>query len=67
MPRCHPADAMRLGFPRRPVIGKFTAAAGTATLPVISDDKVARGTVWIEAATAPPPRWEPGAREAGRA
>ena len=36
--------------------GKFTAAAGTATLPVATSDKVARGTIWIETghgATAP--------------
>jgi NADH-quinone oxidoreductase subunit G len=51
----HPADAEALGF-RDGVIGKFTAAAGTATLPVIVSDRVARGTVWIESghgATAP--------------
>jgi len=51
----HPADAETLGF-REGVIGKFTAAAGTATLPVAISDQVARGTVWIESghgATAP--------------
>jgi NADH-quinone oxidoreductase subunit G len=51
----HPADADALGF-REGVVGKFTAAAGTATLPVVISDKVARGTVWIESghgATAP--------------
>ena len=51
----HPADADALGF-REGVIGKFTAAAGTATLPVAISDKVARGTIWIESghgATAP--------------
>jgi NADH-quinone oxidoreductase subunit G len=51
----HPADADALGF-RDGVIGKFTAAAGTATLPVAVSDKVARGTLWIESghgATAP--------------
>ncbi|HEY1141294.1 MAG TPA: NADH-quinone oxidoreductase subunit NuoG [Lysobacter sp.] len=51
----HPADADTLGF-REGVIGKFTADAGTATLPVAISDKVARGTIWIESghgATAP--------------
>jgi NADH-quinone oxidoreductase subunit G len=51
----HPADADALGL-REGVVGKFTAAAGTATLPVVISDKVARGTVWIESghgATAP--------------
>ncbi|KQY52110.1 NADH-quinone oxidoreductase subunit NuoG [Lysobacter sp. Root494] len=51
----HPADAEALGF-REGVIGKFTAAAGTATLPVAISDKVARGAIWIESghgATAP--------------
>jgi NADH-quinone oxidoreductase subunit G len=51
----HPADADALGF-RESVIGKFTADAGTATLPVAISDKVARGTIWIESghgATAP--------------
>jgi NADH-quinone oxidoreductase subunit G len=51
----HAADADALGF-REGVIGKFTAAAGTATLPVAISDRVARGTIWIESghgATAP--------------
>jgi NADH-quinone oxidoreductase subunit G len=51
----HPADADALGF-REGVIGKFTATAGTATLPVAISDKVARGAIWIESghgATAP--------------
>jgi NADH-quinone oxidoreductase subunit G len=51
----HPADADTFGF-REGVIGKFTADAGTATLPVAISDKVARGTIWIESghgATAP--------------
>jgi NADH-quinone oxidoreductase subunit G len=51
----HPADADALGF-QDGVVGKFTAAAGTATLPVTVSDKVARGTIWIESghgATAP--------------
>jgi NADH-quinone oxidoreductase subunit G len=51
----HPDDADALGF-KDGVVGKFTAAAGTATLPVVVSDKVARGTVWIESghgATAP--------------
>jgi NADH-quinone oxidoreductase subunit G len=51
----HPTDAEALGF-REGVVGKFTAAAGTATLPIALSDKVARGTVWIESghgATAP--------------
>jgi len=51
----HPADAGTLGLADG-VIGKFSAGEGTATLPVVLSDKVARGTVWIESghgATAP--------------
>ena len=51
----HPLDADTLGMADGGV-GKFSADAGTATLPVVLSDKVARGTVWIESghgATAP--------------
>ncbi|MFC5568621.1 NADH-quinone oxidoreductase subunit NuoG [Lysobacter yangpyeongensis] len=51
----HPADAQALGLAEG-VVGKFTAAAGTATLPVVVSDTVARGTIWIQSghgATAP--------------
>ncbi|MGH8077740.1 MAG: molybdopterin-dependent oxidoreductase, partial [Lysobacter sp.] len=51
----HPADAGALSLADGDV-GKFSAGAGTATLPVVLSDKVARGTVWIESghgATAP--------------
>ena len=51
----HPLDAQAAGLADG-VVGKFTAAAGTATLPVATSDKVARGTIWIETghgATAP--------------
>ena len=51
----HPLDAEAAGLADG-VVGKFTAAAGTATLPVATSDKVARGTIWIETghgATAP--------------
>lgn len=48
-------DAAALGFGDG-MVGKFSAGAGTATLPVALSDKVAPGTVWIESghgATAP--------------
>jgi len=51
----HPMDAQVLGL-NDGVVGKFTTAAGTATLPVVVSDQVARGTVWVESghgATAP--------------
>ncbi|MEG3191660.1 NADH-quinone oxidoreductase subunit NuoG [Lysobacter sp. D1-1-M9] len=51
----HPADAQALGLDDG-AAGKFGTGAGTATLPVVVSDKVARGTVWIESghgATAP--------------
>ncbi len=51
----HPLDAGALGLSDGDV-GKFSAEAGAATLPVVLSDKVARGTVWIESghgATAP--------------
>ncbi|QDH69824.1 NADH-quinone oxidoreductase subunit NuoG [Marilutibacter alkalisoli] len=51
----HPDDAAATGL-EDGSIGKFTANAGTATLPVVVDDRVARGSVWIETgygATAP--------------
>ncbi|QNP40393.1 NADH-quinone oxidoreductase subunit NuoG [Lysobacter solisilvae (ex Woo and Kim 2020)] len=51
----HPTDAESRTL-RDGVIGRFTSEAGTATLPVVVSDKVARGTVWIEdghGATAP--------------
>ncbi len=51
----HPADAEALGIVDGEV-GKFTATAGTATLPVVVSAVVARGTVWVESghgATAP--------------
>ncbi|RNF85197.1 NADH-quinone oxidoreductase subunit NuoG [Montanilutibacter psychrotolerans] len=51
----HPADALSLGLAEG-VVGKFSTSAGTATLPVVTSDKVARGTVWVEGghgATAP--------------
>ena len=51
----HPGDAARLGLADGN-IGMFSASDGTATLPVVLSDKVARGTVWIESghgATAP--------------
>ncbi|RDZ28797.1 NADH-quinone oxidoreductase subunit NuoG [Lysobacter silvisoli] len=51
----NPADAQSLGL-EDGAVGKFAAAAGTATLPVAVSDKVAAGTVWIETghgATAP--------------
>ena len=38
------------------VMGKFSTAAGTATLPVALSDKVSPGVVWVESgygATAP--------------
>ncbi|MGJ7903075.1 NADH-quinone oxidoreductase subunit NuoG [Lysobacter sp. 1R34A] len=51
----HSSDAAALGFSDG-AVGKFSAGAGTATLPVAISDKVAPGTVWIESghgATAP--------------
>ncbi|MCM2336282.1 MAG: NADH-quinone oxidoreductase subunit NuoG [Pseudomonas sp.] len=51
----HPDDAQALGLADG-VVGAFTSAAGTATLPVAVNANVARGTVWIEGghgATAP--------------
>lgn len=51
----HPLDAQAAGLADG-AVGKFTAAAGTATLPVATSDKVARGAIWIETghgATAP--------------
>ncbi|WP_408950084.1 NADH-quinone oxidoreductase subunit NuoG [Lysobacter sp. Hz 25] len=51
----HSSDAAALGFSDG-TVGKFSAGAGTATLPVAISDKVAPGTVWIESghgATAP--------------
>lgn len=51
----HPQDAAALGLAEG-VVAKFSAHAGTATLPVAISDKVARGTVWVETghgATAP--------------
>ncbi|MGO4259259.1 NADH-quinone oxidoreductase subunit NuoG [Lysobacter sp. TAB13] len=48
-------DAAALGLGDG-AVGKFSAGAGTATLPVAISDKVAPGTVWIESghgATAP--------------
>ncbi len=53
--RLNPADASALGLDDG-AMGKFTATAGTATLPVSVDARVAPGTVLIEAghgATAP--------------
>jgi NADH-quinone oxidoreductase subunit G len=51
----HPQDAESRTL-HGGVIGRFTSDAGTATLPVVTSDTVARGTVWIEGghgATAP--------------
>ena len=51
----HPDDAGRLGLEDGST-GRFVAAAGTATLPVSVNPKVAPGTLWIEGghgATAP--------------
>ncbi|MCF7223159.1 NADH-quinone oxidoreductase subunit NuoG [Marilutibacter chinensis] len=51
----NPKDASELGL-QDGAMGKFTATAGTATLPVAVDARVAQGTVLIEtghAATAP--------------
>ncbi|MBB1087486.1 NADH-quinone oxidoreductase subunit NuoG [Lysobacter sp. SG-8] len=51
----NPADADALGL-QAGAMGKFSATAGTATLPVEVDARVAPGTVWVEAghgATAP--------------
>ena len=51
----HPADATRLGLAEG-VMAKCATAAGTATLPVRVDARVAQGSVWVEAghgATAP--------------
>lgn len=61
----HPQDASTLGLADG-VVAKFNTAAGTATLPVVVSDKVARGTVWVESghgATAP----MAGRVQAGRA
>ncbi|MDI9240290.1 NADH-quinone oxidoreductase subunit NuoG [Lysobacter sp. LF1] len=61
----NPQDASALGLADG-VVGKFNTAAGTATLPVVVSDKVARGTVWVESghgATAP----VSGRVQAGRA
>ncbi len=51
----HPTDAEAAGLVNG-AIGKFSAVAGTASLPVVVSEAVARGTVWIESghgATAP--------------
>ena len=51
----HPQDASALGLVDG-ATGKFGAPAGTAALPVLVDDRVAPGTVWIESgygATSP--------------
>jgi NADH-quinone oxidoreductase subunit G len=51
----NPNDAAALGFGDG-MVGKFSADAGTATLPVVLSAQVAPGTVWIESghgATAP--------------
>ena len=51
----HSQDASALGLVNG-TTGKFGASAGTAALPVVVDDAVAPGTVWIEngyGATAP--------------
>ena len=51
----HPADATRLGLAEG-VMAKCATTAGTATLPVRLDARVAQGSVWVEAghgATAP--------------
>ncbi|MGV8940167.1 MAG: NADH-quinone oxidoreductase subunit NuoG [Lysobacter sp.] len=51
----HPTDAEAAGLANG-ATAKFGAAAGTASLPVVVSEAVARGTVWIESghgATAP--------------
>ena len=51
----HPADAARLGLTEG-AMAKCATAAGTATLPVRVDARVAQGSVWVESghgATAP--------------
>jgi NADH-quinone oxidoreductase subunit G len=62
----HPADADAVGLADGSV-GKFTAAAGTATLPVVHSDKVARGTVWIETGHGATTPLGAGRVQAGRA
>jgi NADH-quinone oxidoreductase subunit G len=62
----HPADAQSLGLSDGQV-GKFTASAGTSTLPVVVSDQVARGTVWIESGHAATTPLGAGRVQAGRA
>ncbi|WP_407061036.1 molybdopterin dinucleotide binding domain-containing protein [Agrilutibacter solisilvae] len=62
----HPADAQSLGL-EEGMVGRFTAAAGTATLPVVVSDKVARGAVWIETGHGATTPLGAGRVQAGRA
>ncbi|MCA0393231.1 MAG: NADH-quinone oxidoreductase subunit NuoG [Proteobacteria bacterium] len=48
----HPDDAAAAGLAAG-VMAKVRQAAGTATLPVVVSDRVARGTAWIESGYGP--------------
>jgi len=62
----HPDDAAALGL-LDGAVGRFNSSAGTATLPVTTSTKVARGTVWIEGGNGATTPLGAGRVQAGRA